>query len=353
MPQRLRLYDMRLSELPSIIGACSSDVTQIARAVNTAQRRLLFAKEAGDESWFGTWAEIVFTIDPNNPYITLPRNIARLEAIDVNNRTVQIRNPFFEYLQFGNGRMPKTLGQGWCRIPQVFTRNLTPTLIDLSNPPQIIVVYPTDQADVGKRVLLQGLDNNNQTITTQDGRNRVQGVYVTLDFPFVTSAPYQFNRLLGIQKDITSGTVTIAQMSPTTGALINLSQMDPGEQTAWYRRYLLNPLPCNPCLQGQCTGATLPTITATAIAKLDLIPVVTDSDWCLLQNIEAIIEEAKSARYSRMDTAIAKRMAEQHHIDAIRLLNGELSHYYGKNTPEVNFKPFGSARLERKFVGMI
>lgn len=353
MAQRLRLYDMRLSELPSAIGACSSDVTRIAQAVNSAQERLLYAKEGGDESWFGTWAEIVFNIDPNNPYITLPRDIARLEAIDIRDQTVPIQNQFYDYLRFGNGRLPK---QFVCSCPcniDVRTRNMTPTFVDLSSGPQIIAVYPTDEADEGKRILIQGLDGSNNVIYTQDGRRRVQGKFLDLEFPFVVSTPYQFNRILGIQKDVTAGQVQIFQMDPNTGTQVLLSTMEPGETTAWYRRYYLSALPCQPCPTNTCNGQTAPPIRATAIAKLELIPVVVDTDYCLIQNKQAIIHEAQAIRYSRIDTMAAKKFAEEHHALAIALLNGELTHYIGKNTPEVNFKPFGSARLERKNVGMI
>lgn len=349
MPSRLRLFDLMLSELPTVIGACASDTLRIGNAVNTAQRRLLYAAEAGDESWHGTFAEVAFNINPQSPFITLPRDIARIEALDVRKCPVPIHNQFYEYLQFGSGRMPKMFA---CERPvSLFSRNNFPTFTDLTNPPQILTFFITDPADAGKRILVQGLDANNNAFTSQDGFGRVTGQYVTFVSPFI-SMPFPINRLTALQKDITNGQIQIFQTDPNTGAQLLLSTMDPGEQVASYRRYFLDPLPCNPCVNPPCTNPPTAAIQATAIVKMDLIPVRVPTDFCLIGNVEAIIEEAQSARYSRIDETASKQMSLAHHRNAIRLLNGELSHFYGKNTPELNFRPFGSARLERVNISM-
>jgi len=122
--------------------------------------------------------------------------------------------------------------------------------------------------------------------------------------------------------------------------------MEPSEQTASYRRYYLNGLPFNCCPNQEY-------VQVSAIAKLDFIPVQVDTDYTLIQNIEAIIEEAQAVRYSRIDSVSAKQMAAEKHIQAVRLLNGELTHFEGKNDPAIIFAPFGSARLERVKIGMI
>jgi len=92
-------------------------------------------------------------------------------------------------------------------------------------------------------------------------------------------------------------------------------------------------------------------VQVTGIVKLDLVPVMVDTDYLLINNLEAIIEECQSIRYSQMDTPAAKQMAAERHIQAIRLLNGEIAHYLGLDMPAVNVAPFGSARLERRNIG--
>lgn len=353
--QRLRFYDLRVSRLPGVVGLCSADGPRLADFVNTAQRRLVYAKESGDEGWWGTWAEIAFTVSRSSPYITLPRGVARLETATVCDRPIPINNQFVEYLQFGNGRFPKHFRHDRLNLflTQSYQRNNAVTFTDLTNPPQMLTIYSSPQ-DNGKRVLLQGLDNNNNTIYSQDGLNRVIGVFITLGQPFVI-APMPFNQITGIQKDITANPIQIFQADPNTGAQILLHTMEPGEQTASYRRYFFNPLPFTCCPpQSVTTTATSPSgspIQVTAIVKLELIPVVVDTDYTLIQNMEAIIEECASVRYSQIDSPSSKQMAQERHTQAIRMLNGELTHYLGRDEPAVQFKPFGSARLERLKIG--
>jgi len=345
MPQRLRLYDIRTSDFPQVMGRCASDVAGVASDLNSVQRRLLYCREAGDESWWGTWAEVAFNVDRTSPYITTPREIARLEMMTVCRNPIPIRNQFYEYLQWGNGRLPRLCGIGRSCDVSAYSRNNAVSFVDLNPAPQLIRIVSDSPDDSGSRVLIQGLDLNNSVVRSADGTNMIMGQFVTLEQPFV-AFPFQMNRLTGIQKDITVGNVQFFQVDPTTGAEVLLLTMEPGEQTAWYRRYYLNNLPFN-CCPSETTAQV------TALAKLEMIPVQVDTDYCLIQNPEAIIEEGQSLRYSRIDNATAKQMAAEKHAQAVRLLNGELSHFGGKNTAAVSFKPFGSACLERVRVGMI
>lgn len=351
---RLRFFDFRLSRAPRVLGQCADNYKALAVACNTAQQRLLIAREAGDEGWWGTWAEVAFRpISRTNPYITCPREIARIERIDVCDRPVPMQNQFYEYLDFGNGRLPKI-----CRRrdrmacnAQAFDRNSVITFVDQSVFPCLIRIYATDPSDIGaaRRVLLQGLDAANNIIYSQDGIVQVQGIYVTIDTPFAQS-PLTFNKLTGIQKDQTAGPIQIMQVDPTTGAETLLLTMQPTETVAGYRRYFLHNLPQNCCHTQGCVPEEL---RVTAIVKLELIPVIVDTDYLLLQNMEAIIEESIAVRMSEMDNMEAQQLAAVHHANAIRYLNSEITHYLGKQRPAINFAPFGSARLEHQGIGTI
>jgi hypothetical protein len=357
--QRLRLYDIKLSEFPSSLGFCQSDTRRIADAANTCNRRLLYCREAQDEGWWGSWAEMAFTLQKSNPYLTLPREVARLELVDVCNRPVRVNNQFFEYLEFGNGRLPKTcchsglFGEPWWpRNLQAYMRNNVPTFTDLSNIPQKIRVYATDPADYGKRILIQGADQNGNTIYSQDGVNQVTGEYVYFRAPFST-AVNQFSSITGIQKDLTSGSAQVFQVNPSSGAQVLLVTMEPSEMTASYRRYLFDPLCWQNLWTNCCPGSTATTVQATAICKLDFIPMQVDQDYSLIQNIEALIEEGQSWRLARVDNKNSKAMSVAAHVNAVRLLNGELTHYMGLDEPAVQFAPFGSARLAKQRIGLV
>jgi hypothetical protein len=261
-----------------------------------------------------------------------------------------------EYLQFGNGRMQKQRFNNLPKLRAAYTRNNEPLFTEVHNGPQLINVYATDAADMqgNKRMLVQGLDQNNQPIYTNDGTNTILGEFVTLKAPFVTTQN-QFLRITGIQKDVTAGPVQIMQMSPVDGTQVLLSTLEPGEQTTNYRRYFFDCLPCGCCPtpNGPIPIQNCLPPQVTAIAKLDLIPVTSDTDWLLFQNLEAVIEEAQAVRFSEMDNASAQQQAEIHHKRAIRLLNGELTHYMGKNQAAVRMQVFGSARLERQRIGTL
>lgn len=337
---------MRLSRLPSAIGECSSNVISLSGYVNSAQRRLLTCPEAGDESWWGTWAEMVFNVSRANPYITTPRNVARLEALAVCQHPVPIQNQFYEYLQFGNGLLPKLVRWTTGHTLQAISRNNVCLFTDLSNPPQTIRIFFSDPGDENKRVLIQGKDANGLTVYTQDVYIRVEGQFVPLTAPF-NDSPMTFSEITGIQKDQTGGNVSIYQVDPVTGASVLLLTMEPSQTTAWYRRYYLDALPV------QCCGSTTQSSTfqVKAIAKLDLVPAQVDTDYLLIQNQEAIIEECQSIRYGDMDTPTAQGMAAAKHKAAVGLLNGELSHYMGQDSFAREVKIFGSARLSHQNIG--
>lgn len=349
--QRLRLYDLRLSRLPERVGLCQGDLPQLCNYINSAQERLITCKEAGDEGWWGTWAEIGFTVSRTTPYITLPREGARLELANICQRPVPLNNQFYEYLEFGNGRLPRLRqGANWWPLTQVMTRNNVITFQDLNTTtPQLIQIYATNAADMDgtHRVLIQGTNAQGDVVYSQDGNTPVTGIFVTLASPFVLT-PFPFATITGIQKDITSGPVQFFQMDPTTSVASTLHQMEPTEQTALYRRYYFDALPCNCCHN---PGVNSTTVVATAIVKLELIPVSVDTDYTLIQSKEAIINECESIRYEGMDKAVAAELANRKHSMAVRYLNGELTHRIGLDTPAVNFAPFGSARLSRQSIG--
>lgn len=346
--QRLRLYDIRMSRFPRVLGLCQADIPRIAEAVNTAERRLLYAKEAGDDGWWGTWAEIAFTLTQATPYWTAPRNIARIAAATACDEPIDVNGQLFEYLQFGNGRLPKRFMTCEYNALGIYTRNVVPTWYSLSNPPKTLRVYPDDTADLGKRILIDGTDANGKQIYTQDVLYQVKGEYILMNQPFIDSVN-MFSTITAIQKDFTVGEVGVYQVDPVTGDESLLVTMRPDETTASYRRYYFDSLPRD-CCNGR---AATPGVSIKAIVKLDPVPVAVDTDYTLLQNLEALIEEGQSMRYSEMDDTNAKQMSRERHQAAISMLIGEAGHYLGIDKPSIVFAPFGSARLAKKSIGTL
>jgi hypothetical protein len=350
MPLRLRLFDLRQTRLPQAVGLCAGDITGLAQVVNEAQLSLLHCKEVSGDGWYGTWAEIEFTASRANPTVILPREVARLEQIDVCGHPIQVNNQFYEYLQFGNGRMRQNKHRN-CTTTEAFSRNNAVTQFELLPTPQLLQVYITDPQDVGKRILLQGVDNTGTTIYSQDILNQVQGIFVPFAFPFST-APMEFSRITGVQKDVTVGPVQVFQVDPTTGVQSLILTMEPGEQTAWYRRYQLDPLPWN-CCNIPALNPAQNIVHLTAIAMLEMIPVAVDTDYLLIQEPNAIVLEAQSIRMSMNDSDSARTQSLAYHRDAVRLLIGQCTRYLGQDDVAIQYRPFGSATLARAGVGYI
>jgi len=350
---RTTVHDIRLSRIPSTLGHCAADLPSLCSYLNEATLRLIEA--GGNEGWYGGYAKVAFDVDPNNPFITVGREIARLEDIAVCSTPVFINNPFYEFLHFGCGiqrQQPDCAGRTNSRCGcqddvQAFDRNTVPTMKDIT-PGNKLRIYMTNAADTGKRLFFQAKDANDKPIYTLDRGVPNNGFFITLDnnVPFVES-PMNINSIQNVAKDTTIGAVQVYGVNPSTDEQTLLSIYAPNETTPSYRRYFLQNLPQKCCDCDSPNGV----VQVTAMAKLEFVPVAVDTDFLLIGNIPALKEECQSIRYSEMDVANAKQMSDMHHRNAIRLLNKELVHYLGKDRPAFQFAPFGNARLEAQGIG--
>lgn len=328
-----------------VMGLCQAD-PQVAAYCNDSTERLMMDPMTPDEGWWGGWATMQLTANRflNSAYVTTPREIARLIVMGICQRPVPIRNGFYEYLHFGAGLEPKLCQAGCGQEFQSLDRDNVVTLSDLTAPAKTIRIYPTDTRDVGMRVLLQGLDTNGQVILTTDpgtGQS-APGEYIVLAFPF-TDSSNTYTKISGVQKDQTYGPVQLFQVDPASGTETALSAMEPNEAVASYRRYLLANIPH---LHACCSGST--SVQITAQARLDFIPVINETDYLLIQNTPALIEESISIKYSRMQSSNSGANSATHHAKALQLLNGQLDSYLGKTSTAISVPIFGSNRLRRQ-----
>lgn len=328
------------------MGVCL-DNPLVAAYCNEAQERLINDPTAPDEGWLGGWITMNITATMTTggvSYVTIPREIVRLIVMAVCQSPIHIRNGFYEYLQYGIGLHPKTCAASNCGGElQAFERDSVPTLNSLLSTPQTIRVYSTDARDVGRRVLLQGKDQNGQTILTtypNTGKS-APGEYLTISSPFSDSVN-QYSSITGIQKDETWGPVQFFQVDPTTLAEVALSSMEPTEGQALYRRYMISGIASTKiCCQSNAT------FQITAQGKLDFMPVKNETDYLTIPNVPALIEEAMSIRFGRMESTTAAQQSAVHHNKALQLLWGQLDHVMGKTQTAVRVPIFGSQKLSR------
>lgn len=353
---------VRNSALGQRVGLCSGNLSAVAAVVNEAQECLIMDPLAPDEGWVGGWVKMVFNVATpvtcgRFGYITTPHDISRIILLDVCQQPTRIRNGFYEFLEFGIGLQPRqtgaccsnlpagsTIGLFSCgQISEAYERDSVATLLDLNSSAQTIRVYPQNTLDVGRRIVIQGADQNGKEVlgVDQNTQKAILGETIFLQFPFVDSVN-QFTTITGILKDQTVEPVQILQVNPSTGVESDLSSMEPQETTAQYRKYLINGLP------SQCCNQPFGQVQVTAQCKLDFVPVQSDSDYLIIPNIPAIIEEVQSKRYSAQDSPAAAQLEEKHHRKALAYLFGQLDAIYGKVNTAITVPIFGSDRLRRQ-----
>lgn len=339
---RTTLAQVRQSRLPQTIGLCSGDTPGIAAYVNEAQQRLIMA--AGETGFWGGWTRVVFNVTRANPYLTLPRELARLIHLDVCRTPLELHNEFYEFLPGGVGLMPTPTQEDWCGSLAGYERGTYPTMVDLPAT-SFLRVYITDARDVNGRILISGLDASGMPIYSTDGYENPTGFYLRFQQPFTTSA-FEVSAISGIQKDITYGSVILKAVDPTTLVETTLSTYAPTETHPAYRRYYLTQLPAV-C----CDGST--TLQVQGLGKYEFIPAYQDTDFLLIGNISALIEEVQAIRYSSMDVTEAAKLEEKHHRRAIRLLQDDMRHYMGEQRPAVTVDVWQGAPLAKVGVGTI
>lgn len=324
----------------------------MAALVNEAIETLLNDPLQPDEGWWGTWIRVAFNVTQAQPTFVQPREVARLILMDVCNHPTRIQNGFYEFLDFGRGLQPSgcpnniASAAGLSSPPcnqtlQAYDRESTPILGTQQATPQFVRMFATDPRDYGANVLVQGTDQNGMQILGTDALTGapISGEVLALGSPFTTSVNQFSNPITGLQKDATFGPVTFFQVDPVTAAVVPLSVMEPSEVSAAYRRYFVNGLPTN------CCNTPGGQVQIVAMAKLDFIPVMSDSDYLIIPNVPALIRECEAIRYSTMDTANAFKMSQQKHAAAISLLMGQLDAMLGKERPAITVPIFGSDRL--------
>lgn len=317
--------------MPEAIGLCASDSPRILRAVNSATPRLL--QSGGEAGFWGSFDRIAFNVNPCSPYLITPANVARVINLTSCGRGIAIRNGFYELLQYGVGLRQNNC-QNSCQDTQIYDRGTQPFFMDMTVG-STLRIFPTNIADVGKRIFFNGIDTNGIPVSSVDRGVTVPGVFVTLALPYVDT-PLAFNSIHSVQKDLTLSMVSVYQINADT-TLSLLAQYPANQQFPSYRKYFVGSMPNN-CCQTTSPGV----VQLEAMCKLDFVPYTNDMDDLLLANEQALIEECKALRYGKMDETAALSQAAVHHRNAIHLLNQELDHYLGKDEMAVNISYFGS-----------
>ena len=310
--------------------------------LNNAQRELLAAGR-----WWGTCQRIRICTSAN--CITWPREVRHPEAISACNEVIPVRNQWFEFQEFV--RPPNTDCARSCNIPGLLDRGTSPLISDIVGTKKIRF-FAESSTDYGKRILVDGIDQNGQRVRTFDSvsGNWVWGEYVTLADPFVTTTNQFQHPVYAITKPVTDASVRAYELDTGTEIERLIGYYSPSEKSPQYRRSYLTKELC------QCHGIQLanePDGCTTwpgcgrplvnAIVRLEFIPVLVDSDFLMIGctpavelAIQAIIARKKEnmALYGSLWRECIASMRQWHE-----------SYTGQRESTIVNSPPFGSAHL--------
>lgn len=277
--------------------------------------------------------------------ITWPRQIAVIEGIALCGVPLSIAGSWYEFLGNGPGAFggcsceagsPSPSGSPWCSCGggALLERPEAVTFEDLSGA-YLLQIQSTLNETGQTRILLQGYDENNQWIRTQDAGNWVDGEYVVLSSTPALTTNY-FSSLVSVIKDESVGTTLVYEYR-APGQLRLLANYEWDECYPTYRRSLL------PMLESvDSDGNNIPR-SVYVRAKLRFYPVKNDNDWLLIGNTQAMKNMVQAIiKYDSDFMDIGQALEAK----AIQFLNDEERYYNPRSAiRSLNFqKDFGAGQ---------
>lgn len=305
----------------------SSTDSRFLKFLNSALERLL-----NKGHWWGTTQK--YTVSVTSQLMSLPPQFATIETVAVCQRPVQVRDIWYEFAENGWGVRKDT---DFCNSQVIFRGNF-PVFSDIIPAGKKLRFQCDLAADVGKTVLAFGLDDSGNWIRTMQGGVWADGEVILLTQSPGTPSANFFSKVTDIQKPVTSGQVWLYEFDGVaTNRLIGQYQYF--ETNPYYPRYLL------------------PTIPNTAsiidlVGKMAFIPVVNDTDYLIIGNLEALrlacmsLKEEEDGNLDRAAILMNGRKDKSGMVivdGAMTLLDQELDHYKGSGfKPTINYENGGA-----------
>ena len=309
------LAEAKSSRLKIIAGSCPSSADFLSM-LNEATRRLL---RRGD--WTGTVVPMYFCTYKG--CVVFPRYVGQVRKINQCRQPIPVHNMYWDFVPdtvypWAQCGLPCGAGGSWhpwaSHGVSLGAKGYTPVVQDIMGDGRLIRAYPRCNEDIGKTLTIFGLDNNGQTLQTQniDG-TWSEGITLTLTYPFVSSATFvrQIDRVL---KEITNCPVDVYAYNATDDVLEDVAHYEPTETNPQYRKYTLSMGPCGTNWDGCKKGVI-------ALVKLAFVAARVDNDLVLIQNLDALkdmMQSIKCAEANDLEGAV------NFEAKAIRELNREL-----------------------------
>lgn len=277
-----------------------------------------------------------------NNTATWPRNVGTVLGLDVGFQATIPVNYWHDWTWPGDVEARRRWNH-WCRYGDVHMVAIgnSPVFnnIRLSSPSRI-TVFPTTPNDLGKSITFFGVDQFNRAVLTKRTDGTIQsGELVTLALPSVSTNTV-FGPVSRVIKDQTQGRLNCFFFDTTQNVTVPMAVYEPGETAPMYTQSQVPPMRC------RCPGFPQ---TISAMVKTEFVPVVVDDDLVQIDNLDALAIAMQSVKHS---DAYDHAGAEAAMMRAVRDLNYQLRDKYPLEQTTVSFRPFGTATLQRLYLGM-
>jgi len=301
--------------------------SQFKQWLNDAVRRLL---TRGD--FPGTLVPIF--VCAQNGCVTWPRYVGQIRKLYTCNRDIGVKGIWYQFLdrQCWRGMcgseisVPGTFPGGGYAQPAV-NQGRYPIHKDIMGDGRYVRLYPRCQQDVGKAVTIFGVDNGNQPLKHRnDSGDWEDGIRMILQLPYVQTTTF-VRRIERVVKEVTQCQVLAYGVDSTTSdTLEDLAIWDGSEiSPSRLRQRVFVGCGCD----GTSSGVT-------ALVKLAFVPVRTDEDWVLIDNLDALKLMIQCIKREEAGDRIGAR---EYEADAIRELNLQSLNEMPDNELPVDVEP--------------
>lgn len=320
---RFTVADIKNSRVPPSLGVGPDD-PRLLMWLNEATERLLYTGK-----WWGTVAR--FRMCASDSCLTLPAQIATIEAVNTCGQPTAVRDFWYEFLDNGWGSVGREgnhggNGTGGGCMNAAIMRGNYPTFSDIHGVDKKLNFICDLASDSCCSVLALGYDQNQNWIRTlQDGVYK-DGEVIRLSQGTGTNSVNIFSSVTGIQlPDTLQGQVWLYEYNTTTTTKRMIGHYQYFETNPSYARYYF------PGICARNTTDTCNLARVEVVGKLAYIPVKQDTDYLIIGNIPAMKEMMKAIKKAEneVDGVASNQILLSGEKMAIMLLDSQLDHHFG------------------------
>jgi len=290
--------------------------------------------------------------------ISLLPQLASIERVSVCGQVIPSHDMFYEFLSNGLGPRNASCSTssgctcgGGCGVAEANLRGWFPTFADIRGASKKLRLVCDVSADVGKRVLCLGYDENKNWIRTSPGGVWQDGETVILaQSPGTDTTKFFDGGVTGIQfLDAREGQVWLYERDTVAATSRMIGSYQYFETVPSYARYLFPSIFAQSNSAGGCA-----TTLVEIIGRLEYFPVVKDTDVLIIGNIPALKNMAVAVKTyeEAVNTSDIQRAAAFEAL-AVKELDQEVEYYLGEGREVgVNFKgsSIGTVRPVENFL---